>query len=408
MGFDFHNIPSTAFWFALAEASGTHYPQIFSLLLPSMCIDNIDTELFLRLFLHDTPLMDVRAPVEFNKGAFPTATNLPLLDDRQREIIGTCYKQKGHDEAVNLGNTLATADIRQQRLNRWQQFIGQHPEGYLYCFRGGERSHTTQRWLKEAGIDYPLINGGYKALRHFLIESLEHTIEHCAMVVLSGKTGVGKTRLLNQLPGSIDLEGLANHRGSSFGRRVGGQPTQINFENRLAIALLKHYHNNPQQPVILEDESKMIGRCSLPPTLKAKMQVSPLLLLEESMATRVTISVQEYIIDDHHDLEQCSETSTSLDQLFENLRDSLYRIRRRLGGLRYQQMSNRLDNAIHQHRSDNDLSGYRPLIEDLLSEYYDPMYDYQLAQKESPVLFKGNSSAIEAYCQHFSALPDSP
>ncbi len=364
-----------------------------------MRIDNIDTELFLSLFLHDTPLMDVRAPVEFNKGAFPNATNLPLLDDQQREIIGTCYKEKGHDEAVTLGNTLATRDTRQQRLSLWQQFIKRHPEGYLYCFRGGERSHTTQSWLKEAGIDYPLIKGGYKALRHFLIESLNHVIEQCDIIVLSGRTGTGKTRLLNQLQGSIDLEGLANHRGSSFGRRVGGQPSQINFENRLAIALLKHYHNNPQQPVVLEDESKMIGRCNLPPSLKKKMQLSPQLLLEEPIETRVTTCVQEYITGNYHDLEQCLETEAPLDQLFENLKDSLYRIRRRLGGLRYQQMSNLLDHAVHQHRTDNDLSGYRPLIVALLNEYYDPMYDYQLSQKESPVLFRGNSLSIRDYYQ---------
>ena len=132
-----------------------------------------DTENHQQLFLQDTPIMDVRAPVEFDKGAFPTSQNIPLLNDQQREAVGTCYKQKGQDAAISLGLELAIPEIREQRLTQWQQFITAHPEGYLYCFRGGLRSRTTQSWLKEQGIDYPLITGGYKAMRTYLLQQLD-------------------------------------------------------------------------------------------------------------------------------------------------------------------------------------------------------------------------------------------
>ena len=157
--------------------------------------------------------MDVRAPVEFAKGSFPLAINIPILDDHQRELIGTCYKEEGPEAAVTLGYRLATDDIRTQRLKAWQSFIRQQPKGYLFCFRGGQRSHITQQWLKESGYPYPLIKGGYKALRRFLIDELERSINEIPFIILSGKTGTGKTWLIQQLPYSIDLEGLANHRG---------------------------------------------------------------------------------------------------------------------------------------------------------------------------------------------------
>ncbi len=99
---------------------------------------------------------------------------------------------------------------------------------------------------------------------------------------------------LTRYPEHIDLEGLANHRGSSFGRRLGGQPTQIGFENALSIALLKARHQG-KTTLVLEDESKLIGRCSLPDTLREKMQQAPILLLEESLETRVQITFEEYI-----------------------------------------------------------------------------------------------------------------
>ena len=356
-----------------------------------------NTEDYLSLFLNDTPLMDVRAPVEFSKGGFPEATNIPILDDQQREQIGTCYKQKGSDAAVALGYELATDDIRQARLSHWQSFTRKHPDGYLFCFRGGQRSHITQKWLAESGVDYPLVIGGYKALRRFLIDELERVIKQVPFIILSGKTGTGKTLLIEKLPYSIDLEGLANHRGSSFGRRYGGQPGQIDFENRLAIQLIQHCHRYPGVPVLLEDESKLIGRCSLPQTMKDKMQQSPVILLEEDMSERIRVGTKEYVTDNLADFITAYGKEDGFHHFEEGLRDSLYRIRRRLGGERYQQLSDVLTAAIEQHKHHGIIDGYGELISALLSGYYDPMYDYQLTQKTSDIIFRGDRHAIKDY-----------
>lgn len=364
----------------------------------SMSQTRSDTDDFKILFLNDTPLMDVRAPVEFEQGAFPTAQNVPLLDNHQRELIGTRYKQEGQDAAFALGYELATDDVRKARLQSWKAFTDQHPEGYLYCFRGGQRSHLAQAWLKEAGVNYPLIKGGYKALRRFLIDELEASVETCSFVTLSGKTGTGKTRLLQKISDSIDLEGLANHRGSSFGRRCGGQPTQINFENRLSIALLKHLNQKSGHPALLEDESKLIGRCSLSQPMRDKMQQSPIILLETSVEERVEVGLQEYVRDNLADFIRVYGEESGFEQFSEGLTGSLYRIRRRLGGARYQALTNLLDSALQNHRDNNDINGYRPIIASLLTEYYDPMYEYQLEQKQGKVIFSGNyNDILEAY-----------
>ncbi len=364
----------------------------------------VNSDDFLPLFLNDTPLMDVRAPVEFNKGSFPSTTNIPILDDQQRETIGTCYKEQGPEEAVALGYQLANDDIKQQRLALWSDFVKANPEGYLFCFRGGQRSHITQQWLSESGHPYPLIEGGYKAMRRFLIDELERSIEECNLIILSGKTGTGKTRLIHQITDSIDLEGLANHRGSSFGRRHGGQPGQIDFENRLSIDFLKHRHRVPGRAALLEDESKLIGRCSLPQAMRDKMQQAPLILLEESMEERVEIGLQEYVTDNLNDFVGAYGQDEGFEKLSEGLSSSLYRIRRRLGGERYQHLNNLLNNALMNHKSQGDINGYRILISELLSSYYDPMYDYQLSQKQGEVLFKGSKEEILENYQNLTQL----
>ena len=338
--------------------------------------------------------MDVRAPTEFARGSFPTAINAPILDDLQRERIGTCYKLEGADAAVALGFTLATDDVRAQRLATWQEFTARHPQGYLFCFRGGQRSHITQQWLHEAGCPYPLIKGGYKALRRFLLDELERAIDEIPLLILSGRTGTGKTQLIKQLTYSIDLEGLANHRGSSFGRRCGGQPSQIDFENRLAIAMLRHRHQHPGMPLLLEDESKLIGRCSLPQSMRDKMQASSLILLEESMDERIAVGLQEYVNDNLAESVAVYGEQDGFVQFAQGLAGSLYRIRRRLGGERYQRLSDILAGALEQHQNTGDIKAYGQLIGELLGDYYDPMYDYQLEQKMGNIIFRGNRQAI--------------
>jgi len=244
-----------------------------------------DSDNYRILLSAGVPLIDLRAPVEFSQGAFPSSVNLPLMSDEERAKVGSCYKNHGQDAAIGLGNKLVSGKIREQRMEQWIHFVQQHPEGYIYCFRGGLRSRTVQQWLSEEGIDYPLIVGGYKAMRRFLIDSLEELSQQLDFIVIGGRTGTRKTELISKLPNTIDLEGRANHRGSSFGRRVGGQPTVISFENNLAIDLLKLEENCTE--ILVEDEGVTIGRCSVPESLRNRIKTAPLYLVEASVDERV-------------------------------------------------------------------------------------------------------------------------
>jgi len=156
-------------------------------------------DLYLALFQNDTQLLDVRPPVEFSKGAFPNAVNFPLLDDEARRKVGLCYKQHGQDAAIDLGNELVCGDLKQRRLLLWQSYFENNPDAYLYCFRGDLRSRTVQSWLKQTGHDIPLIPGGYKAMRRFLVDQIESHVAHRPIVVIGGKTGVGKTIAVHRL-----------------------------------------------------------------------------------------------------------------------------------------------------------------------------------------------------------------
>ncbi len=353
-----------------------------------------DTEDYATLFLSDTPMMDVRAPVEFNQGAFPHSINVPLLDDEQRAAIGKRYKDAGQDEAIELGLKLATPEIRESRLQQWKAFVEQHPEGYLYCFRGGLRSRTTQAWLKEQGIEYPLIKGGYKAMRSYLLQQLEISQQQIPFVILSGMTGSGKTRVLIKTRHHVDLEGLANHRGSAFGRDVNDhQPAQIDFENQLSIACLKHRHQYPEVPILLEDEGKMIGRIVTPVAFYQKMENSPRIFLERSLQQRVDIIREDYIEFNWPQYQQ--QFAQQADAEFSRfVLDNLSRIKNRLGGERYQNIHQLFSKALSMLFDSGDSHGFDAGIQQLLEEYYDPMYQYQLKKKPVEIVFKGPEEDI--------------
>jgi len=362
-----------------------------------------DSNHYLEIFLNDIPLMDVRAPVEFNKGAFPCSTNLPILDDAQREAIGTRYKQAGQDEAIALGLKLATPEIRQQRLNAWIDFINNHPNGYLYCFRGGLRSRTAQTWLKDQGYHYPLIKGGYKAMRTFLLQEMANHIQHSHFIILAGMTGSGKTRVLKKMPHFIDLEGLANHKGSAFGRDLFDfQPSQINFENRLSIQLLKHQYFHSDTPLLIEDEGKFIGRITTPPDLYQRMLTLPRIFLERTTEERIQIIREEYI-DDNWPL-YLKHFKNQAPQHFQAfIMNNLERIKNRLGGLRYQQVKASFEQAIRQLFDSGNSEMFNEGIGILLKEYYDPMYRYQLSKKTVDISFSGKEAEILDWVNHYQA-----
>lgn len=353
-----------------------------------------------RLFLQDVPLCDVRAPVEYSKGAFPCAHNLPLMNDIERQKVGTCYKQKGQQAAIQLGHQLVTGRVREQRMAAWIDFVRNNPQGYLYCFRGGLRSQTVQQWLKAEGFDYPRIAGGYKAMRTFLIETGYQAVQQCNFIVVGGMTGTGKTEVLMAMDNAIDLEGHANHRGSSFGKRVSVQPGQIDFENRLFIDFLKR-RDRGQETFVLEDEARLIGRCALPLELHKGMQQFPLVWLEDSLESRVERILKDYVIDlcgefiSHYGEERGGELFA------ERMRESMGNIAKRLGGERYQGLSATLDEALATQRQTGSVELHRVWIERLLSEYYDPMYVYQRQSKSERILFSGNKGEIIDYLRNY-------
>ena len=384
-----------------------------------------DTDDYEALFLTDTPMFDTRAPIEFKKGAFPHVKSLPLMTDIERAKVGTSYKRDGQEAAIKLGHRLVSGKTKDERMALWLDFAKQNPNGYLYCFRGGLRSHTTQAWLAEAGCHYPLVKGGYKAMRRFLIDRLDSICDYATdserkekFYIVAGQTGAAKTDLLLKYNNTIDLEGLANHRGSAFGKRAAGQPSQIDFENTLSIAFLRQHHKAPNSPMLLEDESHLIGRCALPEKLRAAMHKSPIVVVEADLETRVEHSFRNYILQKLAEWEAfCVEDSeiVSLEgksydeisfpgkppafELFaEELRKSMFNIRKRLGGVRHQELTIMLDNALAAHEA-GDNSLHREWIRVLLSEYYDPQYDYLLEKRKERIVFRGNAAEVEAYLQ---------
>lgn len=357
-----------------------------------------------QLFLSDTPLLDVRAPVEFSQGAFPQAANVPLINDDERHAIGIRYAELGQDQAIALGHELVNGETKHKRIADWFEFTQQHPQGALYCFRGGMRSRISQEWIYAAtGVAYPRIKGGYKAMRRFLLSELEHTAATFQALVVGGRTGVGKTELLQNLSQQIDLEGIYHHRGSTFGKHATPQPSQIDIENALAIRLLK-LRNADQHKIVLEDEAPNIGSRSVPAGVIELIQTAPLILLEENLETRVQHVFNEYINASLAEYQQLQGDALGFENWAGNLRSALERIQRRLGRQRHQQINLMLNDAIQQQRLHNERENHKHWIQAMLVDYYDPMYDYQLARKSERILFRGDRSSVLDYLREQHAI----
>jgi tRNA 2-selenouridine synthase len=349
---------------------------------------------FAELFMQNVPLLDVRAPVEFSTGAFPGAVNIPLLDDDQRHLIGLEYKAYGQPAAIDLGMRLATPVIRAERLEQWQQFTSNNPRGYLYCFRGGLRSRTTQQWLAESGFDYPLIRGGYKALRGYLLQQRQALGGLNNIVLLGGVTGVGKTALIETLSNAIDIEGRANHRGSAFGKTFQSQPAQIDWENQITIDWMRCAART-DEPILVEAESHLIGHICLPQDLQEAMVRAPIVMLEATMEERTERLYQEYVV-----ISLAHYKSINVDPwdaLYTSTLENIGRIKKRLGGPRYQNLTTLLTDAITDLQSRDDPSGFYLMIKTLLTEYYDPMYQHYQKQNQSRIIKRGNMLEIRAF-----------
>ncbi|TSE30043.1 tRNA 2-selenouridine synthase [Tepidimonas thermarum] len=240
--------------------------------------------------------IDARSPAEFAEDHVPGAINCPVLDNDERRIVGTLYKQRGPFEARRLGGVWVARNIARHVETLWQ---GQpaHWRPLVYCWRGGQRSGAFVLWLRQIGWAAAQLQGGYKAYRRWVVEQLDALPPRLGWRVLAGPTGSGKTRLLHALAAAgaqvLDLEGLARHRGSILGAWPDGQPqpSQKAFDTALVDALRRL---DPAQPVWVEAESRKIGQVQLPAVLTLALQQAPRVQLEVPFAARLALVLQDY------------------------------------------------------------------------------------------------------------------
>ncbi|MFA5713707.1 MAG: tRNA 2-selenouridine(34) synthase MnmH [Bacteroidales bacterium] len=236
------------------------------------------------------PIVDVRSPGEYGKAHIPGAFNLALFTDEERAKVGITYKQKGREKAVIEG-----LEIVGPKLKEFAQVALslKSKKLLLYCWRGGMRSSSMAWLLKQVGIEVELLSGGYKSYRNFVLSNFE---EQYKLLLLGGYTGAGKSSLLKELELEgeqiIDLERLANHKGSAFGA-IGEVEQHSNemFENLLFKQLSAL---NPNRPIWVEDESRNIGRNFIPNSFWLQMRSAPIIIVESSFEERLGRLIEDY------------------------------------------------------------------------------------------------------------------
>ena len=327
--------------------------------------------------------IDLRSENEFKKGSIPQSVNIPILNNDQFKKVGIEYKKNGSDAAIALGHSLVKGSLKENLIHHWTEHLKKNPECLLYCFRGGMRSEIAVKWLNDCGVKVNRLKGGYKNFRNWVISQhldIENYIKD--WIIIGGLTGSGKTDFLRSFKESIDLERIANHRGSAFGVRDGGQPTQSNFENILTLDYLNHKY----EKLILEDESRTIGRAGLPGFWYQKMQSSKLVILEVDDDKRAENIYYEYVYDELNN-------GVNEDNLLEKYLGSLNNIKRRLGNVVYNNIKDLMKSAFHQ----NEKEIHKEWILRLLTSYYDKMYSYKLDMRKDFIVHKGEIESCRDY-----------
>ncbi len=240
-------------------------------------------------------IIDARTPAEFAQDHIPGAINCPVLSDDERAIVGTLYVQQSAFEARRVGGAMVAANLA-RHLSGPLADKPAHWRPLVYCWRGGMRSGSMVQWLRLVGWDAQQLAGGYKAFRRHVIEQISARVPQLDIRAIVGATGSAKTRLLHALAAqgaqTLDLEGLARHKGSLLGALPGvAQPSQKHFETQLAMALEPL---DPQQPVYVEGESARIGRISLPVPLVQRLRAARCIEIEASPAERLAYLLRDY------------------------------------------------------------------------------------------------------------------
>lgn len=323
-------------------------------------------------------LLDVRSETEFEKSAIPGFHSLPLLYQEERHQVGLCYKNHGQDAAIALGHQLVDPH-RAERVAAWGKTILESPaqKGLVMCWRGGLRSKIATQWIRAAGFAAEQVNGGYKAIRRLLLEAISNPPP---MIVISGPTGSGKTELLHEFQDdALDLEAIAEHRGSAFGGLVEAQISQTRFENAVALRLFRNL-------ILVEDESRLVGRLSIPEVLHQAMRKSPMIYLEADTQERIQRIYDEYIAlplaqgRNYPDLEL--RMLANLDKLKRRLDKNYPAIRKAIK---------------HAFSQAPEVQHHGAWIEGLLLRYYDPMYRFSLQRTQRHLVFSGDRSSCRAW-----------
>ena len=240
-------------------------------------------------------VIDARSPAEFAIDHIPGAVNYPVLNDEERVIVGTLYKQQGAFEARRVGGAFVAANLAKHlqgpladRPARWKPLI--------YCWRGGMRSGAMVTWLRMVGWDAQQLQGGYKSWRRHVIDLIETLAPQLPLRVLCGPTGSAKTRILQALAERgeqvLDLEGFASHKGSLLGNLPGiEQPSQKRFETLIAEKLEQF---DLSRPVYLEGESAKIGRIGLPLVLVSHLHKAPVIEVRATESARLSFLLRDY------------------------------------------------------------------------------------------------------------------
>jgi len=297
-------------------------------------------------------LIDVRTPKEYQESTITGAINIPVLLDDERVMVGTAYKKESQEKAKQLG-----VEAISKRLGDITRQITELSKEYnniiFFCARGGMRSGSMASFFKSMGYKTARLSGGYKSYRTFILEDFENIVQGIKLITLHGKTGTGKTKILNELHKkgieTIDLEGLAKNRGSHFGHiGIPQDRSQKAFESLLYDAI-KHRKNNI---IVIEGESRKIGPVHIPNTFWNTMKKGLKILVEAPMEMRLDIIMDDY---------------TGISELKESLLEVAEKLKRYMDGNAY----NKFIDLVEKGE-------IREAAFQMMIEYYDPMYNKSL------------------------------
>jgi len=292
--------------------------------------------------------IDTRSPAEYELDHLPNAINLPILDNEERAIVGTLYKQVSREKAIEKGVEYFSA-----KLPQFMKEVDKHKNELIiiYCWRGGMRSRTVVALLESLGYNILQLAGGHKAFRAYVRERLENYILKAELVVFWGLTCTGKTRLLQNFSNFLDLEELAQHRGSLYGH-IGLKPnSQKRFEN---LFLQRLDQLNKEKYLFVEGESRKIGDVQIPEFFYKAMLKGKHVLVERSMEKRAEEAVKNYMVGNN--IEDIKKITLSLFKL--------------IGKERKKEIVELIDKGE-----------LREAAKILLEEYYDPLYLHTLKKR---------------------------